>query len=99
MLDLPEKLIEISVLHVLKDHDERVSIHTHSIELHYVLVLKVSEELSLTLEILSGCKCGILQRLGDSESILLSYNGITAQMLHSDSSDSYGNSPPSCVYP
>lgn len=96
MVDLPEKLIEISVLHVLKDHDERVSIHTHSVELHYVLVLKVSQELSLTLEILSGCKCGILQRLGDSESMLLSYDHITARMLHSDS---YGNSSPSHVYP
>lgn len=69
LLYLPEKFIEISVFHVLKDHDERVSIHTHSIELYYMLVLEVGQQFSLTLEIFPGCKSGILQSLGKEREI------------------------------
>lgn len=36
---LPEKFIEISMLHVLKDHDERITIHANTIELHDVIML------------------------------------------------------------
>lgn len=63
LLSSPEKFIEIAVLHVLKDHDERVSVHTHAVKLHYVLMLEVGQQLSLTLEILPGCKSGVLQSL------------------------------------
>lgn len=51
------------MLHVLKDHDERVPIPTHPVELDNVLVLQVGEELSLPLEILPGSQGGILQGL------------------------------------
>lgn len=50
----PEELVEVSVLHVLKDHDERVTVHADSVELHDVLVLEVGEQFSLSLEIFPG---------------------------------------------
>lgn len=40
------------MLHVLKHHDEGVSVHTHSIELDNMVVLKVGQQLCLPLEIL-----------------------------------------------
>lgn len=61
---LPEELIQVSMLHVLKDHDEGVPIATHSIELDNVLMLQVGEQLGLPLEILPGSQGGILQGLG-----------------------------------
>lgn len=60
---LPEKFIEISMLHVLKDHDERVTIHTDAIELDDVIMLKIGQQLRFTLEILSGGQSGILKSL------------------------------------
>lgn len=51
------------MLHVLKDHDERVPITTHPVELDNVLMPQVGEELSLPLEILPGSQGGILQGL------------------------------------
>ena len=60
---LPEELVQISVLHVLKDHDEGVPIATHPIELDNVLVLQVGEQFSFPLEILPGRQGGILQGL------------------------------------
>lgn len=60
---VPEELIEVSVLHVLKDHDEGVPIATHPIELDNVFVLQVGEQLSLPLEILPGSQGGVLQGL------------------------------------
>lgn len=59
LVNSPEELVQISMLHVFKDHDERVAVDTHPIELHYVLVLEVGQQFSFTLEILSGCKSGI----------------------------------------
>lgn len=51
------------MLHVLKDHDERVPIATHAIELDNVLMLQVGEQLGFPLEILPGGQGGILQGL------------------------------------
>lgn len=39
----PKKLIKVSMLHILEHHDERVTVHTHAIKLHDVLVLQVGE--------------------------------------------------------
>lgn len=60
---LPEEFIEIAVLHVLKDHDERVTIHANAIELHDVIVLQIGQQLRLTLEILPGGESRILKSL------------------------------------
>jgi len=51
------------MLHVLEDHDERVTVTTHTIELDDVLMLQVGEQLCLPLEILAGCQGGVFQRL------------------------------------
>ena len=51
------------MLHVLKHHDERVSVHTHAVELDDVLVLQVGEKLRLPLEVLPGRQGGVLQGL------------------------------------
>lgn len=64
---LPEKFVEIAMLHVLKDHDERVTIHTHTIELHNVIMLKIGQQLCLTLEILSGSESRILKSLKEEK--------------------------------
>lgn len=63
LLKLPEELIEIAMLHIFKDHDEWVPIHTNTIEFNYVLMLQVGQQLSLTLEILPGSKSGVLKSL------------------------------------
>lgn len=63
LLKLPEELIEISMLHIFKDHDEWVPIHTNTIEFNYVLMLQVGQQFSLTLEILPGSKSGVLKSL------------------------------------
>lgn len=41
-MDLPEEFVKISVLHILKDHDERITLDTDAVELDNVLVLQVS---------------------------------------------------------
>lgn len=64
---LPEKFIEVAVLHVLKDHDEGVAVHAHAVELHYVIVLEVGQQLGLTLEVLPGGESRILQSLKEEE--------------------------------
>lgn len=51
------------MLHVLKHHNERVSVHTHSIELDNMVVLEVGQQLRLPLEILSRRQVGIFQSL------------------------------------
>lgn len=61
---LPEELVEVPVLHVLKDHDERVALHADTIELDDVLVLEVGQQLRLTVEVLARIVTGVLQRLG-----------------------------------
>lgn len=58
-IDSPEKFVEVSMLHVLEHHDERVSVYTHSIELNNVVVLEVGQQLRLPLEILSCWQVGI----------------------------------------
>lgn len=78
---LPEELVEVSVLHVLKDHDERVSVHANPVELHYVLVLQVSQQLGFPLEILPRCKSGILQSLW-SEGEVLSESSVAFLVSH-----------------
>ena len=51
------------MLHVPKDHDERVALHTDTVELDNVLVLEVGQQLCLTVEVLAGVVTGVLQRL------------------------------------
>lgn len=63
LVNLPEKLVEISMLHVLKDHNERVPVHTNPVEFDYVVVLQVGQQLGFALEVLPRCESGVLQRL------------------------------------
>lgn len=63
ILGSPEELVQVSMFHVLKDHDEGVPIATHTIELDDVLMLQVCEQLSFPLEILPSGQGGILQSL------------------------------------
>lgn len=51
------------MLHVFKDHDERVPVTADPIELDNVLMLQVGEQLCLPLEILAGCQSGVFQSL------------------------------------
>lgn len=62
---VPQELVQVPVLHVLEDHDERVAVTTHAIKLDDVLVLQVGEQLCLPLEILAGCQGGVFQRLNE----------------------------------
>lgn len=62
-LTVPKELVEVSVFHVLKDHDEWVALHTDAVELDNVLMLEVGQQLSFTVEVLAGVVAGILQRL------------------------------------
>lgn len=61
---LPEELVEVPVLHVLEDHDERVALHADTVELDNVLVLEVGQQLRLAMEVLACVVAGVLQRLG-----------------------------------
>lgn len=61
---VPEELVEVPVLHVLKDHDEWVSLHADTVELDNVLVLEVGQQLGLSVEVLARIVAGVLQRLG-----------------------------------
>ena len=60
---VPEELVQVSMLHVLKDHDEGVPITTHPVELDDVLMLQVGAPLGVPLDILQGCLGRILQGL------------------------------------
>lgn len=60
---IPEEFVEVSVLHVLEDHDERVAVPAHAVELDDVLMLQVGQQLCLPLEILAGCQRGVFQSL------------------------------------
>lgn len=51
------------MLHVFEHHDERVSVYTHSVEFNDVVVLQVSQQLCLPLEVLSCRQVGIFQCL------------------------------------
>lgn len=57
---VPEELVEISMLHVLKDHNEGIPLHTDTIELNNVFMLEVGQQLSLTMKILACIVTGIL---------------------------------------
>lgn len=41
-MDLPEEFVKISMLHIFKDHDERITLDTDAVELDDVLMLQVS---------------------------------------------------------
>lgn len=60
---MPEELIEVSMFHVLKHHDERVALHADSIESDNVFMLKVGQQLGLTVEILPGIFTGLFKCL------------------------------------
>ena len=60
---MPEELVEVSMFHVLKHHDQRVTLHADSIESDDVFMLKVGQELSLTVEILPGIFAGLFKCL------------------------------------
>lgn len=62
--DSPEELVQVPVLHVLKDHDERVALHAHAVEGDDVLVLQVGEKLRLPVEVRPAALVGFLQGLG-----------------------------------
>jgi len=51
------------VFHVLKDHDKRVTVHTHAVELYDVVVLKVGQQLGLPLEVFPRRKGWVFQGL------------------------------------
>lgn len=51
------------MLHVFEHHDERVSVHTHSVEFNDVVMLQVGQQLCLPLEVLSCRQVGIFQCL------------------------------------
>lgn len=59
----PQKLIKVSMLHILENHDEWVTVHTHPVKLHNVLVLQIGEEFSFSLEVLSGRQSRVFQGL------------------------------------
>lgn len=62
-MDLPEEFVKISVLHILKDHDEWITLNTDTVELDDVLVLQVGQQLCLAVEVLASIVTGILQCL------------------------------------
>lgn len=66
-LTVPKELVEVSMLHILKDHDEWVALHTDAIELDNVLMLEIGQQLSFTVKVLAGIVTGILQRLGKGD--------------------------------
>lgn len=51
------------MLHVLKDHDEWVALHTDTVELDNVLVLEVGQQLGFAMKVLASIVAGVLQRL------------------------------------
>lgn len=62
-LHIPQELVQVPMLHVLEDHDEWITITTHTVELDNVLMLQVGKQLCLPLEILAGCQGGVFQCL------------------------------------
>lgn len=60
---VPEELVEVPMLHILEDHDERVTLYTDTIELDNVFVLEVGQQLSLSVKVLACVVTSILQRL------------------------------------
>lgn len=60
---MPEELVEVSVFHVFKHHDERVTLHANSIERDNMLMLKVGQQFGLTVEVLPGILTGLFECL------------------------------------
>lgn len=60
---VPEELVEVPMLHVLEDHDERVALHADTVELDNVFMLEVGQQLGLSVEVLARIVAGVLQRL------------------------------------
>lgn len=60
---MPEELVEVSVFHVLKHHDKRVTLNADTVESDNVFMLKVGQQLSLTMEILPGIFTGLFKSL------------------------------------
>lgn len=60
---MPEEFVQVSVLHVLKHHDERVALHADSVESDNVFVLQVSQQLCFTVEILPCIFTGLFKCL------------------------------------
>ena len=62
-MNLPEELVQVTVFHVLKHHDEGVALHTHSVEGDDVLVLQVGEKLGFSVEVRPAALIGLFQSL------------------------------------
>lgn len=62
-LHSPQELVQVSVFHVFKHHDERVALHAHAVEGDDVLVLQVGEELGLSVEVRPAALVGFFQGL------------------------------------
>lgn len=52
------------MLHVLEDHDERVTLHADAVELDNVFMLEVGQQLGLTVEVLACIVTSVFQCLG-----------------------------------
>ena len=59
----PEKAVEVTVSHVLNDHEQWAALGADSKEAHNVLVLQHGEQLSLALEVLPRTLRHLLQSL------------------------------------
>lgn len=60
---MPEELVEVSMFHVLKHHDKRVTLNADAVESDNVFMLKVGQQLGLTMEILPGIFTGLFKSL------------------------------------
>lgn len=60
---LPEELVKVTMFHIFKHHDERVALHTHSVEGDNVFMLQVGEKLSLSVEVCPATLTGLFQSL------------------------------------
>ena len=59
----PEEAVEVSMLHVLEDHDEGLTLGAHAVELDDVFVLQHRQQLCFPLEVEPRALRHLLQRL------------------------------------
>lgn len=59
----PEELVEVTVFHIFKHHDERVALYTHAVEGDDVFMLQVGEKLGLPVEVRPAALVGLFQSL------------------------------------
>ena len=78
---MPEELVEVSVLHVLEHHDERVALHADAVKRDDVFVLKVRQELGFTVEILPGIFTGLFKCLHTHTHTKGHFNKATNEIL------------------